>query len=96
VGDGAVERAGVTDARENRLRRLRIRCWRRGTREMDLILGGFADAGVEGLGPAELDAFEAMLGEDDHALYPWITGQAAAPAAFRELVGRIRRHHRIG
>ena len=52
-GDGA-----RAEPRELRLRRLRIRSARRGTREMDLILGGFAAAALETLPPASLDDFE--------------------------------------
>jgi antitoxin CptB len=86
----------MTADREGRLRRLRIRSWRRGTREMDLILGGFVDRGLEGLDPAGLDAFESILSENDHDLYDWITGRAKAPVGFQEIIARIRRHHRIG
>jgi antitoxin CptB len=89
----------MTDAEDGgatRLRRIRLRCWRRGTREMDLILGGFADEGLAGLGPGELDAFESLLLENDHDLYHWISGRGDAPDTLKETVDRIRRHHRIG
>ena len=36
----------MAETRETRIKRLRMRSWRRGIKEMDLILGGFADAGV--------------------------------------------------
>ena len=78
------------DARAVRLRRLRMRSWRRGTREMDLILGGYADEALDGLEPAGLDGFEALLAEDDHDLYRWIAGAAGAPADHAEIVERIR------
>ena len=44
---------------ETRLKRLRMRSWRRGTKEMDLILGPFSDSELERLTPAELDLYEA-------------------------------------
>jgi antitoxin CptB len=84
------------DEAGTRLRRLRIRSWRRGMREMDLILGGFADAELASLAPAELDAFESILSENDQDLYQWIAGRANAPEQLEEIVVRIRRHHRIG
>jgi antitoxin CptB len=86
----------MTDAgHEIRLRRIRLLSWRRGIREMDLLLGGFADAVLADLASGELDAFESILSENDHDLYHWIAGRGIAPEQFREIVSRIRRHHRI-
>ena len=51
-----------------RLRRLRMRSWRRGMKEMDLILGHFSDDELAGLSGAELDAYEALLSENDQDL----------------------------
>ena len=73
-----------------RLKRLRIRSWRRGTKEMDLILGPFADTALAGLAEAELTLFEALLEENDHDLYRWISGLEAPPARFAALVATIR------
>ncbi len=73
-----------------RLARLRMRCWRRGTREMDLILGPFADAELAGLDPAGLDALEAILSENDQDLYLWISRPETAPPAHADLLRRIR------
>jgi len=81
---------------ETRLRRLRLRSWRRGTREMDLILGRFADERLGALSPADLDAYEALIAEPDWDLYYWITGAADPPAAHAGLVGAIARHHGLG
>jgi antitoxin CptB len=65
-----------------RLEKLRYRAWRRGFREADLVLGGFADARLSTLKPVELDAFEALLEQNDHDIWDWIIGQAVAPALF--------------
>ncbi|NMA96942.1 MAG: succinate dehydrogenase assembly factor 2, partial [Phyllobacteriaceae bacterium] len=51
-----------------RRKRLRYRAWHRGTKEMDLILGPFADAHVESYGAAELDRLEALMDEEDPPL----------------------------
>ena len=56
-----------------------MRSWRRGIREMDLVLGGFADAALAGLEPAALDAYEALLSENDHDIYQWIAGREVRP-----------------
>ena len=85
---------GPEDPAAIRLKRLRLRAWRRGTKEMDLILGPFADARLAGLETAALDRFEALLDENDQDLYAWVTGQAAAPAALSPLIDEIGAHAR--
>jgi antitoxin CptB len=77
-----------------RLKRLRIRSWRRGTKEMDLILGGFCDAELADLSDAEVALYEEMLEENDHDLYQWVTGQAPTPDRFAPLIGRVAAHAR--
>lgn len=73
-----------------RLKRLKIRSWRRGTKEMDLILGGFADAHLSGLTDAELDAHEALMDENDQDLYMWISEQADAPDHHKPALAKLR------
>lgn len=80
----------MSEAREVRLRRLRLRSWRRGIREMDLILGGFADAELAGLDDAALDAYERLLEAPDWDLYAWVTGAAEPPGEHRAMIGRLR------
>jgi len=63
-----------------RLGRIRFRAWRRGFREADLILGGFADRHLAAMGETELDRFEALLEEADYDIYAWVLGSEAAPA----------------
>jgi len=63
-----------------RRRRMRYRAWHRGTREMDLILGPYADAHIEGLPEAELDRLEKLMNEEDTDLLKWIMGQEPVPA----------------
>ena len=64
---------------EIRRKRLRFRSWHRGTREVDLLLGPFADRHLPELTPRQLDRYEALLGENDANLYDWITGRAPPP-----------------
>lgn len=77
-----------------RLKRLRIRSWRRGTKEMDLILGGFSDAKLAGLPEEEVALYEDLLSENDLDLYQWVTGRGEAPARFADLLARIAAHAR--
>jgi antitoxin CptB len=62
-----------------RRRRVLFRAWHRGTREMDLLLGRFADATIADLSDAELDVFEQLMEVPDRDLFSWITGTAETP-----------------
>jgi len=65
-----------------RRRRLLVRAWRRGIREMDLILGGFADSEIAELTDAELDTLETLMLEADADILSWINGEKPCPAEF--------------
>ncbi|RMD48694.1 MAG: succinate dehydrogenase assembly factor 2 [Alphaproteobacteria bacterium] len=80
----------TAESREARLKRLRLRSWRRGMKEMDIILGGFADAELAALDDVALDAYEALLAEPDADLYAWISGRLAPPERHAPLVRRIQ------
>jgi antitoxin CptB len=82
----------MTETRETRLKRLKIRSWRRGTREMDMLLGPFFDARAEDLDDATLDTYEALLSENDQDLYAWISGRDTPPDALTDLLDIIRAH----
>ncbi|WP_137110870.1 succinate dehydrogenase assembly factor 2 [Rhodobacter sp. SY28-1] len=66
-----------------------MRSWRRGTKEMDLVLGPFADANLSGMSRAELDLYDDLLAENDQDLMAWILGQSAPPEALAPLLARI-------
>ena len=66
-----------------------MRSWRRGTKEMDLVLGPFADANLSGMNQAELDLYDDLLAENDQELMVWILGQSAPPEALAPLLARI-------
>ena len=63
-----------------RRRKLLFRSWHRGMREMDLIMGRFADATVGQLTQEELTEFEQLMEVPDRELLAWVTGEAAVPA----------------
>ncbi len=69
-----------------RRRRALFRAWHRGTREMDLILGPFADAHIEGLDDHDLADFEALMETPDDELYTWIVGRVPAAQDLRSRV----------
>jgi antitoxin CptB len=74
---------------EARLKRMRMRSWRRGTKEMDLVLGPYADARLEAMTGAELDGFDSLLEENDQDLMAWMLGQKPPPAAHEGLIARL-------
>lgn len=63
-----------------RKRRLKYRSWKRGTKEMDLLMGSFADAHIDTMSEDELDQFEALLRESDPDLYSWYMKNSEPPA----------------
>jgi antitoxin CptB len=62
-----------SDGLDDRRKRLLFRCWHRGTREMDLILGRFADAEIGTLADNELGQLERLLEIPDPDLYAALT-----------------------
>ena len=67
---------------DTRRKRLKFQAQHRGTKEMDLILGRFADLHLPDLSEELLDQFEALLNCPDQTLYAWISGQEAIPEEF--------------
>lgn len=80
----------MAETPEHRIKRLQMRSMRRGIKEMDLILGGFARAGLAGMDDATLTLYDQLLNENDHDLYQWVAGQEDAPAAYADLIATIR------
>jgi antitoxin CptB len=62
-------------------KRLIFRSWHRGTREIDLLLGKFADAHLPGFDAASLDLYDRFLNNSDPDIYNWLTGQEPVPTA---------------
>lgn len=77
---------------ESRLKRLHMRSWRRGIKEMDLVLGRWSDDMLEKMDADELDLYEALLGEMDQDLLRWITGLDPVPERYEVLFARITEH----
>lgn len=62
-------------------KRLLFRSWHRGTREMDLLLGRFAERNLPAFSQRQVDLYEALLEYGDNDLYGWMTGRERPPAA---------------
>ena len=77
-----------------RRRRVLFRSWHRGLREMDLIMGRFADAEIGSLSEAELAEFERLIEVPDADLFAWISGEAATPDNYdSDLFRRLKAFH---
>jgi antitoxin CptB len=68
--------------RETRLKRLRFRAWHRGTKEADLLIGGFFDSAHAGWDDAEIALFEELLEEQDVDIMAWAIGTDTCPARY--------------
>jgi antitoxin CptB len=71
-----------------RRRKVLFRSWHRGIREMDLIMGRFADAEIGTLTETELDDFERLIEVPDRDLFRWITGESPLPVNYDTTVYR--------
>ncbi|KAA5600385.1 succinate dehydrogenase assembly factor 2 [Blastochloris sulfoviridis] len=80
---------------DERRRRILFRAWHRGTRELDLLIGRFADARLGDLSEAEVDALETLMEAQDVDIYGWITGSRPVPSAYdTALLQSLRDFHR--
>src|ERR1700674_35429 len=79
------------DARQ---RRILFRSWHRGMREMDLVLGRFADAEIASLGSSELEDYELLLEPKDGDIFGWISGETENPSLYdTPVLRKIRAFH---
>ena len=77
-----------------RRRRTLFRAWHRGTREMDMLMGQFADAKLATLSDGELDDFELLIEAPDQDVFSWLTGKVATPGNYDTPVfRRLRDFH---
>jgi antitoxin CptB len=85
-----------SDGLDPRRRKLLFRSWHRGIREMDLIMGRFADACIGDLRGIEIDDYERLIELPDRELYAWIVGECQAPPEHDSAVLRkICAFHRV-
>jgi antitoxin CptB len=91
--DAHINRAAMTGM-DSRIKRALYRANHRGTKEMDLILGRFAEAEHGGWDGQTLDAFEELLALPDPQIDRWVKGEAPPPGV-APMIARIRRYHRL-
>lgn len=84
----------MSDDLEMRRRRAAYRASHRGTKEMDLILGRFADAHLAGMGAEEMSDFEQLIALPDPVLTQWFSqDETPAEPQFAELIAAMRAFH---
>jgi antitoxin CptB len=79
----------MIESSDARLKRMGMRSWRRGMKEMDLILGPYSDAHLAAMDAEQLTAYDALLAENDQDLLPMVLGQVAPPARIAPLIAEI-------
>ena len=79
---------------DERRKRLKFRLWHRGIREMDLVLGDFADAELAGLADTDLAEVESWLEVPDQQMFAWVNGAETPPAGIdTTLFRKLRTFH---
>jgi antitoxin CptB len=77
----------------NKRKRLIFRSWHRGTREMDLLMGSFADAHIMSMEEPDLSLYDSILEHNDPDLYNWITGKEDVPSNYsNHVMDRLKAH----
>jgi antitoxin CptB len=80
---------------DTRVKRLRWRA-RRGTRELDALIGGWLDDSYPTADESQRQAFEELLDVQDPDLWDWIMGHALAPRAdWQSIIDDIRTRRRL-
>jgi len=82
----------MTEPRDHKIKRLIMRSMRRGIKEMDIILSAFSTDKLDSFEDSELDQYDALLSENDHDLYQWVSGQSETPPEYLDLMTQIAAH----
>lgn len=84
----------MSDAFEIRRKRALFRATHRGTKEMDWMLGKYAEAMLSEMHDPALSHFELMLSVSDHQINDWLFNpESCGNPDYRTLVGEIRKFH---
>lgn len=97
IGRAVTGMGRTSEGLDPRRKRMMFRAWHRGTKELDIILGSFADKHLGAMSDDELDAFEALMDVPEPDLYNWISGREALPDNYQgPLVEQIIAFHKQG
>jgi antitoxin CptB len=76
----------MVETRDIKIKRLIYRSNKRGWKETDLLIGGFANENIHSLTDAELGSYDILLDQSDAKLFAWVTGKASTPEEFQSSV----------
>jgi antitoxin CptB len=71
-------------------KKLLYRSWYRGNKEMDNLLGHYAQAKLTGMDESELDSYIQLMEENDIDLWNWVSGQFPIPPEYTTLMADIQ------
>ena len=80
----------MLDARENKIKKLKMRSMRRGIKEMDVILSYYSEVCLEKMSGLKLDLYSDLLFENDQDLYSWCSGQEIPKEKYSAIIAEIR------
>ena len=80
----------MSEVRENKIKKLKIRSMRRGIKEMDVILSYYSDICLEKMSGVQLELYSDLLFENDQDLYSWCSGQAVPKEKYSVIIAEIR------
>ncbi len=72
------------------MKRLIYRSKNRGCKEMDIVLGNYAKAGINSLNASELELYSELLEEADNDIWDWVSGKVVTPSKYAGLIGKIQ------
>lgn len=77
-----------------RRKKILMRAWHRGIKEMDLMFGRFVDGELDKLTDKELDELEMIMDQHDRDLIQWFTDEVPVPEEFDcKIFQRIKTYH---
>ena len=79
----------MTEALEVRVKRLKMRSMRRGIKELDLLLGSFAESQLETMNEEQQLLYDELLHESDHDILGWLTRQVEVPERYEGMIHQI-------
>lgn len=79
----------TSEGLDARRRRILFRCWHRGMREVDLLLGQFADARIGDLTDGELDQLEAFMEAADADIFSWFAGSKPVDPSYERPIFHV-------
>ena len=78
-----------------RRKKILMRAWHRGIKEMDLMFGRFVDGELDGLSDQELSELEMLMDQHDRDLIQWFTDEVPVPEQFDcPVFHRIKTYHK--